>query len=140
MSEKIPYYREMMNQLFNDENYHLSSDDEFAYAAGQLIYYLISQSESENLSHAAVEPFLNVSELKYFRKRLTSTFEQYKHKFGFRYERFQRVFSEVLLYESETLNLKEKLPFLLGGYFDINKFYEKKENKSEDNQQIEGEK
>ncbi|MFP4529043.1 MAG: hypothetical protein ACLFQX_10855 [Candidatus Kapaibacterium sp.] len=139
MSTKVPEFREMMWNLISEDDRTLTNDDDFAYAAGQLIRYLLAQSESDKMTHAAIEPFLNVSDANYFKKRLTSTFEHYKHKFSFYSKRFDRAFSQVILYDSDTLDIKAKLPVLLGGYFDKNLFFKKSDKESEEIQPIEGE-
>lgn len=96
----------------------IDSDDEFAFAAGQVIYKLLLQSESSNRSYAMLEPFLQKSDVNLFKEAIARTFEMYKHKFDIypnKYE-FDRVFSQVIGCSTD-INIKSLLPLILAGCF-----------------------
>ena len=128
MPSAIITYQENLRKLLNEENYHLTDNDgEFAFAAGQLIYYIISKSKSENKTHALLEPFITKNDPVQFRVAITRGIDQYKHALNFGSKRFEKAASEVLAYDL-TRPVKEILPVLLAGYFCSNYFYEKKIN------------
>lgn len=104
------------------------SEDEFAFASGQLIRFLLSKSESGNRSHALLEPFLQKTEPGLFKLAIARAFDTYKHAFKFyggskRYE-FDKIMSLVMGYEPKPdTNMKEHLPLILAGYFSKTVFY-----------------
>ncbi len=130
MASKIPEYQERMRKIFNDENYHIAEDDEFAFAAGQLIYYILKQSKSSNKSHALLEPFISKSDPKQFRQMIIRGIDQYKHAFewyGSGKGRFEKLTGEIMGYECKT-SINEMLPVILAGYFSQSLIYEPSQN------------
>lgn len=103
-------------------------DDEFAFASGQLIRFLLSKNESGNRSHALLEPFLQKTEPGLFKLAIARTFDTYKHALKFyagskRYE-FDKLMSMVMGYEPKPgTNMKDHLPLILAGYFAKLVFY-----------------
>jgi len=124
MANKIKQLLERMRDVASDENQHLESDDEFAYAAGQVIYYLLSRSEAAEKSHALLEPFLQKADLVQFKMAISRIFNQYKHDIKFYKGRFEKLMAEVLSFEIEK-SLKDLMPMILAGYFADNVIYKK---------------
>ena len=127
MASKIPELMEKCRKVaHHGEN--LSEDPaEFAFAAGQLIYYLLDQSESSNKSHALLEPFLQKSKTELLQDSISNTINTYKHAINFGKGRFERLSKEVLAYET-NVNIKKLQRYLLAGYFADSVIYEKNEN------------
>lgn len=105
---------------------YLANDQEFAYAAGQVIYYLLDRSEAGNKSHALLEPFLQKSNCEQFKMAIARTFSQYKHAIHFAKGRFENLTSQVLSYNT-PVDMKTLLPMVLAGYFAKSIIYQKKE-------------
>lgn len=119
MANKTVELQTKIREIAQTESFHITTDDEFAFAAGQLIWKLLIQSESANRSHALLEPFLQKTEPVLFKQAIASTFNMYKYKFVLyptKYE-FDKLFSEVMGYEPIISNMKEHLPMILAGYF-----------------------
>ena len=128
MANKTKELQEKIREIAKNELLHIETDDEFAFAAGQIIWKLLIQSESANRTHALLEPFLQKTEPVLFKQAIANTFNMYKHNFKLystKYE-FDKLFSEVMGYIPEKTNLKEHLPMILAGYFSESVF--KKEN------------
>lgn len=126
MANQIQQLQQRMHEIVSHADAHLESDAEFAYAAGQVIYYLLSCSEAGNKSHALLEPYLQKTDAEQFKLAISRTFAQYKHAISFYKGRFEKLMSEVLAYEPER-NLKSLLPMILAGYFAESVIYGKKE-------------
>lgn len=108
----------------NSDN-KIDNDEAFAFAAGQVIYYLLNQSEASNRTHALLEPFLQKTDANLLKKEIAKTFDAYKHAIKF-YKRkygFDLVMAEVMGYEPDEKNMKNLLPFMLAGYFSKSVFY-----------------
>lgn len=123
MASKIPEFQERVKKLFSDPDYHISGDDEFAFDAGQIIYYILYQSETAKKTHALLEPFISKSEPSLFKLTISRGIEQYKHALFFGHKNFNRLAGEVLGYECKT-SIKDLLPTVLAGYFSNSPFFE----------------
>ncbi|GGW36669.1 hypothetical protein [Arenibacter certesii] len=98
----------------------LATDNDFAFAAGQVIYYLINKSKSEDNSLRLLEPYLQKSNCREFQLTITKDLERYKH------EKFSRNFSKVaafVLAHNTEENVKNLHPELLSGLFSDNQLY-----------------
>ncbi len=128
MASKIPELLEKCRKVANNDGEHLSDDPkEFAFMAGQIIYFLLDKSESANKTHALLEPFLQKTRVDQLRIAIKNTINAYKYAIDFGTGRFERLAKEVLAFEDD-INLKDLQPFLLAGYFAEPVIYEKKKS------------
>lgn len=128
MATRIPEYQEKLRKLLNESSYHLENDDyEFAFSAGQLIYYILTKSQSSSKTHALMEPFISKNDPVQFLQIITRAIDQYKHALEFGSPRFEKLASEILGYECKT-GIKTLLPVLLAGYFSKSLIFEKSNN------------
>ncbi|MCE5173989.1 MAG: hypothetical protein ABFC90_08795 [Bacteroidales bacterium] len=130
MANKTVELQTKLRSIAQSESLHIENDDEFAFAAGQVIWKLLVQSESANRSHALLEPFLQKAEPTLFKQAIANTFNMYKHKFVLypnKYE-FDKLFSEVMGFIPTNTNMKEHLPIILAGYFSDSIFKKEKDN------------
>lgn len=125
---------EILNQLKelseNDTHLQDGDDEAFAFAAGQIIWKLLIQSQASNRTHALLEPFLQKVEVSQFKLAIVRTFEMYKHELRLytkKYE-FDKIMSEVMGYEPRESNMKKLLPFILAGYFAKSVFSKEQED------------
>ncbi|MBT3209081.1 MAG: hypothetical protein HN704_16935 [Bacteroidetes bacterium] len=123
MVNKTELLLEKLKAIAKPENSaeHINSDDEFGFAAGQLIRTILNKSESGERSHALLEPFLQKTQCNKLKLAIARAFDTYKHAFKFyrgdatRFE-FDKIISEVMGFETNT-NMKDLLPMILSGYF-----------------------
>lgn len=132
MPSEIPKYFERIGEIVKSSESHIQDDYEYAFCAGQLIYYLLSQSQVGDKKHSLIEPFINRTTVESFNDQLIRVFNQYKHAISFNSRRFNRLFEEVIAYRPET-GYKEMLPVLFAGYFGENILYKSKESLEETN-------
>lgn len=128
MANKTQELQTKLRTVAQTESLHIENDDEFAFAAGQIIWKLLIQSESANRTHALLEPFLQKTDPVLFKQAIANTFNQYKYKFTLysnKYE-FDKLFSEVMGYFPNIINMKEHLPMILAGYFSESVFNKEK--------------
>ncbi|APF20554.1 hypothetical protein Calab_1310 [Caldithrix abyssi DSM 13497] len=128
MANLTVHLQERVKAIAEDENSHIENDNEFAFAAGQIIYYLFSQSETANKTHALLEPFLQKTDCEQFKMAISRTLDRYKHKIHFNHLKFNKIISEILGYYTDQ-NIKNLMPIILAGYFSDNVLYGKKEMK-----------
>jgi len=89
---------------------------EFLFAAGQVIYFLLSKSKTSNPTHALLEPFLQKSNAVQLQNAIANSINMYKHEISFYKDRFERLAGQVLAFDTSE-NLKNYQRYLLAGYF-----------------------
>lgn len=123
MVNKTEQLFEQLKKIAKQENNteRITTNDEFAFGAGQLIRTILNKSEAGERTHALLEPFLQKTQNDKFKLAIARAFENYKHAFKFykgdntRYE-FDKIMSEVMGFETKE-NLRNLLPIILAGYF-----------------------
>lgn len=135
MASKLKDYLQFVNGLADGkEPPENASDTEFVFAAGQVIAYVLNQSESADKSYQHLEPFLQKVKAEQLKGAIAHEIARYKHKIkNYKDSRFKPVAAFVLSYEADV-NLKKYLPEMLAGLFSDNLLYNKtKENDSTEN-------
>lgn len=130
MANKLKELLDKMDLVANDETIFFDDDvAEFAFGAGQIIYFLLSKSRASNASHALLEPFMQKTSAENLQNAIANSINTYKHDISFGKGRFERLSSQVLSFETRE-NLKNYQKYLLAGYFATSVIY-KKTNKEE---------
>lgn len=98
---------------------YIDDDEEFAFAAGQLLWRILVQSKSANRSHALLEPFLQKVDSTELKKAIARAFDTYKHEFAMYPKKygFDKIMAQVMGYEPKETNMKNLIHMLLAGYF-----------------------
>jgi CRISPR-associated protein Csh1 len=133
MASKLKEYQQFVDSLaLGNEHPESTTDEQFMFAAGQVIAYVLNQSESSDNSYKHLEPYLQKVSAEQLKGVIAHEIARYKHKIGnYRNSRFKPVSAFVLSYETSA-NLKKYLPELLAGLFANNQLYlEKNESKTE---------
>lgn len=125
MPSKIEAHKAEITRVVDESEAHFTTDEAYAFGAGQLIYFLLSKSEAGERTHAVLEPFLQKTNHSHFNDAIASILLKYKHAISFDFKRFNTMAGEVLDYMPEK-ELQELRPTLLAGYFCPNILYTKK--------------
>ena len=121
MASKLQSYQKFVDDLTNETADTANSNDaEFAFAAGQVIYYILEKSKSSDNSYQLLEPYLQKSKCSEFKQSIANDFARYKHENFSR--NFENVAAFVLSYETQS-NMKHLLPELLSGVFAKNQLF-----------------
>lgn len=124
MGSKIQPLQEKLKLLLKEADVHIETDEEFVFDAGQLVYYILYQSEASNKTHALMEPYITKNDPELFKAAIARGIDQYKHKFLFmKKSNFQKITSEILAWQTET-KIKDMLPLFLAGYFSNSLLFE----------------
>ncbi len=126
MASKIPELLEKMKKVANNKEEHFTTVEEFAFGAGQVIFYLLTKSKASERTHALLEPFIQKVKAEQLQDSISRTINTYKHELNFGQGRFERLAAEVLAFETKE-NLKNYQRYLLAGYFSEPVIYEKKQ-------------
>lgn len=120
MVNKLKEYQDFVAAIIADEPLTDITDEKFAFAAGQVIEYILSKSKSADNSYNLLEPYLQQSKCVEFKKAIANDFGRYKHE-NFS-KNFEKVAAFVLSYETD-FNLKHLLPQILSGVFAKNQLF-----------------
>lgn len=107
-----------------------ASDKDFAFAAGQVIDYLIGKSQAQDKSYLLLEPYLQQAKCQEFKKAIANDIARYKHAINDNETRFKSVCDFVLTYHTDV-SLKEFMPEILAGVFSRCQFFHKDESKTQ---------
>ncbi len=132
MASRIPELMNIVRSVANDNSAHLSDDPaEFAFAAGQVIYYLLTKSAASNKTYAMLEPILQKHTVAQVQEAITEMIKTYKHEIDLCKGRFANLSKDVLTYEVND-EMKKYQRFLLAGCFAPSIIFEQKEKIVED--------
>jgi len=110
--------------LLNEENSHLEEghDVEYAFALGQVVYYLVSQNESKNKTHSLLLPYMQLNNFNSIIQNVKNDCTKYAYKIAFSNKKFNKAFSEICGYMAST-NFNNLKSYFLAGYFSKNMIY-----------------
>lgn len=129
MEKNVTELRERIRDVANGKA-TLNSSEELAFAAGQLVSFIIDQSEAKNKTYAMLEPYLQKSTSSQLQDEIAQSIAIYKHAIDVKYKRegnFERLASETLAYGNEV-KMRPLLKFFLAGCFSPCVIYETNNN------------
>jgi len=130
MASKLKNYQEFVAQLsMGKADTNITTDTYFAFAAGQVIDYILNKSKSDDKSYQLLEPYLQQAKCQEFKRAIANDIARYKHAITDNETRFKSVCDFVLTYETST-NMKELMPEILAGVFSKCQFFHKNEEKN----------
>jgi len=116
--------REHINTSGNID-WEFSSDDEFAYAVGQAVSYLLTLSKAKEKDEACINAFLDAKNVKTIRNKLMQLYKRYNYRIIHSKEgRFGKMASAIMEYEPEKINSE----LIMAGFVSSSLIYEKKNN------------
>ncbi len=120
MVNKLKEYQDFITDIISDNDPENITDESFAFAAGQVISYILSKSKSADRSYVLLAPYLQQAKCVEFKKAITNDFDRYKHE-NFS-SNFNKVAAFVMSYET-NVNLKHLQPQILSGVFAKNQLF-----------------
>jgi len=102
MPSELPKYYDNLLSLLRGKIDYYQSDEDFAFGTGQLIRYLLKQSESNNKNHSMLEPFLQkLGNFNVFITQINRALKTYGHKIEMHYDTFDKMMSNSTSYKLE---------------------------------------
>jgi CRISPR-associated protein Csh1 len=126
MSAKVKDLIEKIRNIAKGES-NIETPEEFAFAAGQIISYLIDRSEASDKTYAMLEPYLQKVKSGLLQDAIAHTISIYKHDIHVSKGKFEKLASNVLTFDTD-LDMKPLLKFFLAGCFSPCVIYEKQNN------------
>lgn len=115
MASSINELKSKMIEVANGDG-DLSSNAEFAFAAGQLVSYLIDRSAASNKSYSMLEPYLQKVNSGSLQDAIAHSFTVYKHDISVYKGKFEHIASQVFTYDS-SIDTKPIQKYFLAGCF-----------------------
>lgn len=124
MSAIIKDLQLKMTQIVEDENLNLvlETNEEFAFAAGQIVSYLIDCSAASGKTYSMLEPYLQKGKVSLLQDAIANSIVMYKHEISVSYKKVKRLSAQVLTY-SNNVDTKPLLKFFLAGCFSESVLY-----------------
>lgn len=124
MSQIRSALREHINMAGNEE-WDFSSDDEFAYAVGQTVSYLLSLSKAKEKDESCINTFLDARNTKTIKEKLLQLYKKYNYGIIHNNEgRFGKMAAAIMEYEPDAINNE----MIMAGFVSSSLIYEKKKN------------
>ena len=135
MSSKYNEIREKLkgkiNQPINSETAVIDTDEEYFYAVGQAVNYLIYLSKAKNKAHSLANPFFNATNDGVIKSRLRQLFVKYDYALRYNGYRFNQLYALIADYE---VNGKVSQEDIIAGYISHNIIFESdKQDKNNSN-------
>ena len=136
MPDKLDQLTAKLMQIADSRDRVPVTDEyEFAFLAGQMIDYLLSLSNSSDDSHAALEGFVQKTDVELFKQEIARLFLKYKHDVerpgDQRRNRVANLMREIMGFDRKV-DMKRLHVFVLAGYFSPTFFYRKKQSDQSD--------
>ena len=127
----IQEYLKLNEKMQNLENIKLENDFEASYSMGQIFYYLLQVSKTENRLNLFTKYTMNVHNMDVLKQKLIAVLEKYSHNEYIDNNRgFHSLISSVLAFEF-TKSYEDNKIAMYTGYFDNNHLYVSKKEKEE---------
>jgi len=124
MATKTKELQAFAQNLVSKEEKHFeeNEDMEFAFCFGQVVYYLLSQSEASNKNHSLLLAYLQKADFDLLKQKAKEDFTKYSYKISFNNRKFNKICSEILGYTPQK-KFNDLNSFFLAGYFSKNVIY-----------------
>lgn len=123
--------REKFRKVFKNGEGIIENKDEYFFAIGQLIYFLLYKKRETIKNHDEINKFLNLRDTEQLKFEIRKAFIKYNYDIRMQNKRFNLLYEMVLGYIPE--NSKIDYDRLLGGYLSSSLIYEKNEDEKEEN-------
>lgn len=135
LATQIIELKNKIESLIKNDEIHLGNDKEFAFASGQLIWFILKQNQSESKTHSLLDGFISKNKSDDFKMVVAQNIQKYSHALKFFNNKswFDKLTSEVMGYELEQTNIKNLVPLIMAGYFSNNVISEKIKKQADDN-------
>jgi len=129
--EKVMDIKEMQEKMKKSiekgTEYESLANKEFFYISGQVVKYLLGQSEAYQKNGDMLEPFLRLKNVEKLKEEIRFTFFKYKHKIRLNHIQFTNALALITAYEKDE---KFDMDSFLIGVLSENVFYMKKEDEN----------
>lgn len=123
MADIIHKIKEDLREKINsNQTQSIKQDDEYYFAVGQLVNYLLSKSKSKNTPHHLINSFINAKNDKFIKDKLRVLYKKYNYDDNMNGKRVKNLYAMILSYTPEG-NINEDI--IIAGFLHSSLIYEK---------------
>lgn len=127
MADVIYDIKESLKLKINEEKTSkIENDNEYYFAVGQLVSYLLSKNKGKKKPQSLVNPFINAKSNEIIKEKLRALYKKYNYDIEASGRRMKNLYAMILSYEIEN---KVNQDIIIAGYLHSNLIYEKVEDK-----------
>ena len=118
-------YEKIILKLDNEEVPVCESDDEYYFTLGQIVSYLLSQSNSSKRKMSEINSVMGCVNNAFLKKRVMAIFKKYNHAIYANNKVFKKMYSMIIAYNPSSNKVDREM--LCAGYLFSNILFIKKE-------------
>jgi CRISPR-associated protein Csh1 len=121
MTHELPEtIKNIQHFLQSDEDAMIENDLEFGFLAGQVIRYLLHQSQSGDKRNGLFDPFVKTSNPQRLKQRIQQSIEQYQYNIYMGYKALGKSISAVLMFDTKNSDFELIKTAMIAGYYHNN--------------------
>lgn len=125
----IKELKEKLRKYTSTDTYVFENSEEYYFAVGQLIQYLLSLKKDSKKTHDETIKILNCKDDSHLKKQIEHLFKRYGYGISRNYSKFNYIFAMIMDYSPEKQEIDRRR--LLTGILTSSLFYEKNNNSEE---------
>lgn len=125
----IKELKEKLRKYMSTDTYVFENSEEYYFAVGQLIQYLLSLKKDSKKTHDETIKILNCKDDSHLKKQIEHLFKRYGYGISRNYSKFNYMFAMIMDYSPEKQEIDRRR--LLTGILTSSLFYEKNNNSEE---------
>lgn len=125
----IKELKEKLRKYTSTDTYVFENSEEYYFAVGQLIQYLLSLKKDSKKTHDETIKILNCKDDSHLKKQIEHLFKRYGYGISRNYSKFNYMFAMIMDYSPEKQEIDRRR--LLTGILTSSLFYEKNNNSEE---------
>lgn len=123
--------REQLRKHINAKTYDegkFTSDEEYSYAVGQAVSYLLFLSKTNNKAESYINPFLNTKKPEIIRKKIEEIYKKYNYRITHvNGGRSSQLFAQLMDYPVKKISTEH----VMSGFVSLSLIYEKNQEEKE---------
>lgn len=115
----------LRTKINSKETLSIKNDDEYYFALGQLVYFLLSKNKSGKKPQSLINAFLNAKSDEFIKQKITNLYKKYNYDIELSSKRINNLYAMVKSYVPD--DSKYNLDLFEAGFLHSNLVYESKE-------------
>lgn len=111
----------LRDKINSKDTCSIDNDEEYYFAVGQIINYLLSKNRSKKKVQSLVNPFINGKNNQVIKEKLRNIYKKYNYDIDMSGRRFRNLYAMILSYETDS---KVDQDMIIAGYLHSNLIYE----------------
>ncbi|NFG62984.1 MULTISPECIES: type I-B CRISPR-associated protein Cas8b/Csh1 [unclassified Clostridium] len=111
----------LRNKINSPTTDKFENDDEYYFAVGQLVSYLLAKNKGNKKMHSLANPFINAKNNELIKEKLRNFYKKYNYDINMNGRRFKNLYAMILGYKPESSVNQD---MIIAGYLNSSLIYE----------------